>query len=433
MKKIIFLFLIIPYIVAAQYSVKGKFSPTDQFSYAFLYKATPEGAQYIDRAKLDSIGAFSIPLNTNITPGIYKIVYAVPPEENNFDFIYNGKEEVAFEFNFENGVSFTESNENKLWNSYLKSMQMVNQTINNYYAKEGKDKTAFDAIFKTLKDTQKAYEDSSNGMLSDVFIKANKPYIPETYEDLTTYYENVRQTFFNAVDFDNQLLQSSTFIVDRVNNFMFNSVAENNDNFTKNLKYLAKTLSSAKPKIQTTVLEMVWYGFVQRKNDVMANYLSDNYLLDLAKQTNNTSLIQQLNAFRNTAIGATAPDFEVKTSPETIMLSQLKDAKHYLLVFWSSSCGHCLDELPKVKKIVSEKEHIKVIAFGLEDEGSNWSTEIKNYPEFIHTQGLGKWENPMVKTYDIKATPTYFILDANKTIVAKPDEIEDLEVLLKSL
>ena len=156
MKQLISILFLLPVLGLSQ-SVKGNFSPAEDFTYAFLYQATPEGANYINRGKLDNMGNFEIPSDSAMTPGIYKIVYAIPPEENNFDFIYNGKETIAFNFSNDNGVDFTESEENKLWTSYLKSMEMVNQTISNYYSKEHIDKEGFSSIFKVLKDTQLYY------------------------------------------------------------------------------------------------------------------------------------------------------------------------------------------------------------------------------------------------------------------------------------
>jgi len=89
--------------------------------------------------------------------------------------------------------------------------------------------------------------------------------------------------------------------------------------------------------------------------------------------------------------------------------------------------------LPKVKKLVAEKPNLKVVAFGLEQDNFQWAEQIKNYPEFIHVIGLGKWENPIVKTYGVAATPMYFLLSESKIIMAKPYEYEDLEVVLKEL
>ena len=173
MKKLALLFTLVSSFIYAQNSISGVFTPAEQFTYAFLYKATPTGSDYINRAQLNDNGRFSIVLDSMATPGIYKIVYALPPEENNFDFIYNGKESVRFTFNLDKGLEFTNSNENKLWASYIKSIDMINRTLSNFYTQQSTDKKAYLDIIKTLNDTQNAYEESSKGTLALQFIKAN--------------------------------------------------------------------------------------------------------------------------------------------------------------------------------------------------------------------------------------------------------------------
>ena len=79
MKKIIFALLIIPVLSFSQHNISGTFSPAKDYTYAFLYEATPDGANYVERAKLDSLGNFSLALDAIAKPGIYKIVYAIPP------------------------------------------------------------------------------------------------------------------------------------------------------------------------------------------------------------------------------------------------------------------------------------------------------------------------------------------------------------------
>ncbi|WP_405574099.1 TlpA family protein disulfide reductase [Winogradskyella sp. Asnod2-B02-A] len=433
MKKNLIILFVIPLISFAQ-SVKGTFSPPEDFSYAFLYQATPESANYINRGKLDADGNFEIQLDSTVKPGIYKIVYAVPPEENNFDFIYDGKETVAFNFSNENGVHFTESEENKLWNSYLKSMDMVNQTISNYFAKENSDKKGFNAIFKTLKDTQTGYEELAKGKLVSSFIRANKPYIPAEYEDISTYSNNLKQQYLSQVDFSDYLLQSSSFLVDRVTAYVLNMVENpSNDIYKEHIDDVAAAINSNDLIIKTSLLEMLWKHFSDQKNHEVANYITTNYLLELAKATDNNVLLDMVIAFKNTSIGSKAPNFDITSNGQNTNLHQLEGAEHYLLIFWSSTCGHCLNELPKVKKMIADKPNVKVVAFGLENDTDGWEKEIKNYPDFIHQIGLDKWDNPVVKTYGVSATPMYFLLSTSKIIMAKPYELEDLEVLLKDL
>ena len=433
MKNIIFALFLLPLLGFSQ-SVKGNFSPAEEFSYAFLYEATPQGANYVDRGKLDSEGNFEIAIDSTVAPGIYKIVYAIPPEENNFDFIYDGKETVAFNFSYEKGVEFTESEENKLWTSYLKSMDAVNMTISNFYSKDNEDETGFKSIFKVVKDTQLAYEESANGKLVSAFITANRPYIPTEYEDISTYSKNLKKQYLSQIDFSNYLLQSSSFLVDRVTGYVFDIVQNPSDTtYKQHIDDVAATINSNNLGIKANLLEILWQRFVTQENHDVANYITEKYLLELANKTENKVLAETITSYKNTSIGTKAPNFDIPLTDNKTNLHQLEDAENYLVIFWSSGCGHCLNELPKVKALIANNPKLKVVAYGLENDDIKWSEEIKNYPDFTHVIGLGKWENPIVKTYGVAATPMYFLLSASKIIMAKPYDYEALEVVLKGL
>ena len=47
--------------------------------------------------------------------------------------------------------------------------------------------------------------------------------------------------------------------------------------------------------------------------------------------------------------------------------------------------------------------------------------------------GLNKWENKTARTYNIMSTPSYFVLDVNKKIIAKPDALEDVKAFIEKL
>ena len=412
------------------------FPPPEDFTYAFLYHATPTGANYINRAELSEDGSFTIPFDSTTTQGIYKIVYALPPEENNFDFIYNGKESVAFTFSLEEGLDFTKDENNKLWESYSKSMEMVNMTLSNFYAQESSDTNAYSAIIKTMRDTQTAYEASSKGTLASIFIKANTSYIPDDYEDLSTYSKNLKRDYLKYTDFSNPLLQSSDFLVDRVMAYIFGMSANtSNETYKKDIDDLMVTIGEGNSDIKTILFEMIWRRYKGIDNPELANYVGDNYLMELAKLTNYEALTQELIVYKNNTVGNKAANFDlaITKNGETITttLHDLDIANQYLVVFWSSTCGHCLDELPKVKELLAVHKDLKVIAIGLEEEAENWQTKIAEFPDFIHVLGLGKWDNPTSNAYGVESTPTYVLLDKDKTIIAKPYDVEALKAVLK--
>lgn len=436
MKKYVLIFALIPTLFWAQNTVSGAFSPADEFTYAFLYHATPTSSDYINRAKIDIDGSFSIALDSAATPGIYKIVYAVPPENNNFDFMYNGKASVAFTFSLDNGLEFTAGQDNILWASYTKSMDMVNRTLSNFYTQQSEDKKAFADIIKTLKDTQAAYDASTKATLAHVFIKANTPYLPKGYEDLSTYSKNLKRTFLDHVDFSNPLLQSSDFLVDRVMTYIFGMASNTTStDYKKDVDELMKTIGDNQTEIKTILYEMIWRRFKAMDHSELVNYITDRHLMALAKQSNYDALIEEMLAYKNNSVGQKATNFELELTKDAQLISttlyNLDIAEQYLLIFWSSSCSHCLDELPKVKTLIAGKTDIKVIAIGLEDDAHNWKNKILEYQDFIHVLGLGKWENPTANAYGIDATPSYFILNKDKTITAKPYDFEALEKTLK--
>lgn len=110
----------------------------------------------------------------------------------------------------------------------------------------------------------------------------------------------------------------------------------------------------------------------------------------------------------------------------------MEAAKKYLIVFWSSTCSHCLQQLPELHKRIKDIPNITVLAIGLEDDEENWKLESAKLPGFTHGIALGKWESPYTTLYDIHQTPTYYILDRDKRILAKPEDYEKAIKFLKA-
>lgn len=422
--------ILFPAVVLSQHSISGTFSPPEDYTFAFLYKSTPDGANYIDRAQTDREGNFKIELDSLSEPGIYKIVYAIPPEENNFDIIYNGKEDVVFTFSLDDGIAFTKSKENILWANYVESIQTVNSTISNFYESESKNKKEFGSVFKTLNDTQKAYESDSKDMIAQRFVKANQPYIPTNFEDANTYFKNLKANFLKHIDFADIVLQSSDFLVDRVNSYVFDIIANpTNENYQTLIDELDAVIGEQDNHFKSILYTNIWQRFVKDNNTEMALYITNKYLLSLAEGDNNQPLLVALSAYKNTAIGAKAVNFDIPI--HSTNLHAINTSSQYLLIFWSSSCSHCLKELPQVKTLLENNNDIQVIAIGIEDDEVQWQQEVAKYPSFVHKVELNKWDSDLVKAYNIKSTPSYFLLNSNKFITDKPYDFEALKRLLE--
>jgi len=420
----------------AQHTIKGTFSPAEDYNFALLYKVNPTISDYVSNAEILEDGSFEFKLDSTQTTGMYRLVYAVPQEDYNFDIIYNGKEDIELTFNSETGVEFKTSVENKLLASYTNSMSMITQSIGNYFGQESEDSTALKTIFKTQRETQENFEEAAKDARVLEFIKANKPYIPEEVEPVTTYIENLKAHYFDFVDFNNPVLQSSNFLEERMLNYVFGMASESKDeleNYKENIDVVFSHMKTAPKEVQRILLFDLWQQMADLGFESVANYISETYLMDLVVGLNDRELINALNLYKNLSKGQVAPNFDVDVQENgkliTKKLTDLKGAENYVIVFWSSTCSHCLDEVPQLQTFVKslEENKVQVVAIGLEEAPYTWKNLTYDFPEFIHVYGEGKWDNKIGNAYGVSSTPTYFILDSDKKIAARPLDFEALK------
>lgn len=414
----------------AQHSVSGNLSPAEDYQWLIAYKLNPDHQNYIADTTIEN-GTFSLNIPSQAQTGMYRLVYAVPQEEFYFDFIYNGKEDIVLSFDSQKGLSFTSSIENLLYVRYFKEIYGLEQQISQFYSEQKKDPKLFMNLNKKLATVQKSFESQSQGLLSGHFISANRPYIPSEYEDIETYVQHKREHYFDAINFNDNLLLGSDFLTDKVVNYVFtallqqeNSPKEKEPAMIGNVKELARLLENISATNKVQLFNSLWTQASDDNLNMVANYIYHNQLKSLATQTNNTEILKNIEIQNRLRLGAIAPEITWKEGDVTKKLSNLTGAKNYVIVFWSSTCSHCLQQLPEFHTELKGISDTKVLAIGLEEDDITWKEESSKLPDFVHGIALGKWESPYVDLYDVHQTPTYYILDHEKHIIARPSDYE---------
>ncbi|MBC8755643.1 TlpA family protein disulfide reductase [Kordia sp. YSTF-M3] len=433
-KKILFILCMIPLCMQAQKTMLGTFSPAEDFKWFIIYQLKTTHQAYVDNGKIVD-GKLNYTFKPAAEKGMYRLVYGMPQESENFDFIYSGEEDISFVFD-EKSVEFTVSKENKLNTSYFSSVNTVKRGINEFYQSGEADEKAFLAIFKTLSETQEIFEKEAQGTIVENFIKASRSYTPTAYEAPEVMVDNIKKHYFDHVDFSNPVLQNSDFIADKMSNYVFTALPlkeftgkELTEEYKKNIAAISEKIKPVAVDYQKSLFNVLWEQMVVLENDEIAIHIADMYLTPLANQLNDSILATKLETHKRLAFGAVAPEFTWVKDNKTHKLSELKGAENYIVVFWSSTCSHCLKELPLLKDFVAsqEKDTFKVIAIGLEDERASWANESSFYPDFIHVLALKKWDNEIGNMYDVSSTPTFFVLDKDKRIIGKPYGVKELE------
>ena len=427
------LFFVLTLSLNAQHTISGTFSPAKPIKWVVAYRIVPGSQVYIADSKVDN-GTFTLNIKADATPGMYRLTYGAPQEDYYFDIVYSGKEDIDLNYDLEQGLSFNSSQENIIFSNYFNEISKCEQEIANFYSTKKGKKSEFLELIASLKEIQENYESKSKNLYCHTFITANTPYIPKKYEDAATYITNKKEQYFTALDFGNSTLQSSDFLIEKAANYILTALplkqlnpAELDAEMQTNIDTLTKHLKNKNPKFSTHLLNMIWGYLTDNNLNNTADYLYATYLKPIASALGYTKITTKIETYNRVRIGAKAPEITWTDNGKTKKLSELPKAEQYVVVFWSSTCSHCLKEVPQLHKELKKYSNVKVLAVGLEDDDVNWKKESAKLPAFTHALALEKWDNKYVSIYDIHQTPTYFILNSNKEIIAKPEN--DMEVI----
>ena len=128
-----------------------------------------------------------------------------------------------------------------------------------------------------------------------------------------------------------------------------------------------------------------------------------------------------------------APELGVVDSRGRPFRLSALDAEYTLLVFWSIQCPHCTEMMPKLKTLYEQQRprRFEVVAFALDTVQTAWSALIKEQKlNWTNISDMKGFAGKPADDYNIYATPTMFLLDREKKILAKPISYRELEQAL---
>ena len=226
----------------------------------------------------------------------------------------------------------------------------------------------------------------------------------------------------NFIDKSNDMLETSSLLRPLLVAYLNSG---GNTNVGGSVDKLLDQLKVETPRGQTVLSELIDIFDVYEMADLKKKYLDQ--AKDL-KCTITDRLASTLKSNANVQIGASFPNYKFQ-SPVNTTAKSIYDVKadKKVIVFWSSTCSHCETELPKLLEKYNDlkAKNVQVIGLSLDVDKDSYSKRIAAFP-WINDSELRGWNSTYSETYNIHATPTYFILDANNKIINKPDHVAEV-------
>jgi peroxiredoxin len=415
----------------------------------YLRSIYGEKAQAIDSTMTDPGGRLKFTL-VNRLPGMYRVQWS---KESMVDLIWN-QEDVKFTTTRENpedSLQILESRENKISRAYS-ALDHTNQAkiqllvpILDFYPEIDAFYSSVAREFEQLQTTQQKFVDSIASLYPGSFaVRLAKmyqaPFIPAVLGN-DQRVEFLRQHYFDRIDFSDTALLRSTVFANKAMAYL--SLYSNNRLPQKQLeaefiKAVTRMLGAASvnPVIYKFWLDYLVGGFDKYHFDDVITYIADNFQdpSSCEDQERKSALQKKLDTFKKIAIGKIAPDLEVPDSSGIPVKLSAIDAEFTLVMFYSTTCPHCVSMTPRLKELYDKQQpkRFEVLSVSIDTGRPEWTEFIREQKlTWINVSELKGFNGKSADDYNIYATPTMFLLDRQKTILAKPVSLMELEQTLR--
>lgn len=307
-----------------------------------------------------------------------------------------------------------------------------------------------DAYRKNVVETQ------PSSLLAVIFGAMQEPNMADayknakTYKDSVTAYYNARKHYWDGVNFmDGRIVRTPVFE-------------------QKMKTYFDAYIS---PEADSVIHETNWMLALGRNDPEMykylVNYFVDNYFspkvmgqdkvfttiyekhfatnqVNWLTQNQMKQISDRYYMLASNLLGGQAAELNLIDTNNVSKTLYAMQNPYTVVAFYDPNCGHCKVEIPRMDSLYKadwKKENIGVYAVMVaEGSISDWKPFIRKWGEgwtHVHQTAEMKAEEEKKQQpgyhqlYDIRSTPTLFLLDKDKRIIAKNLSLDDLDKILQ--
>ena len=419
-----------------------------------------------DSALVNNNGIAIFKKNQKLQPGIYSIVF--PGKNKLLDFLADQEQIITVKSDTTdllNKTIVTGSKENNLFQQYQKYIAIKGKQLQAEQQAYSNSKTKSDSVlhennYQRFNKELNQYRENiikqhPQSMLATLFKSMKEPGFPIahplTKQDSITNYQFYKKHYWDEISFmDNRIIRTP-FFLPKVERYFRDILIPAADTIIKESDYLL-LLARTNSEMYKFLLNWLTDEYIYPKymgQDAVFVHLFENYH---SKGVSNWLNEKQLTAISNRAymvmsnlIGEKAADLDMVDSTGKPTPLYGVNAEFTVVCFWDPTCSHCREEVPKLDSLYQAKwkqQGVKIYGVLSENEKVKWIQFIKenNLKDWIHVyqteetkKTIADSQKPGYKQlYDITQTPTLYLLDKEKRIIAKKLTLQQMDDLLQT-
>ncbi|TVR68842.1 MAG: DUF5106 domain-containing protein [Marinilabiliales bacterium] len=415
-----------------------------------------------DTIMLDSRGEGMFKDDEALPGGIYLVVM---PDMDYFEILVDREQEFRIETTVDNPVEnirISGSAENEQFFEYHRFMNRRQRASSDLQQRIEMNRDNPDSV-KILQERGRELDrevqeywnsiiERQPGTLLANLIRAMKnPQIPEFELPEGTHnpdsvrwrmgYDYNRKHFFDNIDFSDDRLLRTPVLHNRLEHFFTRTLMQVPDMIIPEavrVIELAKANDDVFQYVLVYLLNHYERSNIMGMDEVFVELAERYYLSGEAFWVNDETirrLRDRVERMKPNLIGRTAAEMRMRIPDGSFVNLHGIEAEYTIIYFYEPACGHCKVVTPRLNELYKKyrDQGLQVFAVYIYDDVEEWQ-------EYINDNGLD-WVNvfdPQNETnfrfnYDIYSTPTLYVLDADKTIIAKRIGIETIEQMVEDL
>ncbi len=269
-------------------------------------------------------------------------------------------------------------------------------------------------------------------ILSLIFKASKEPELPDSLKGNSKEIRKQAYLYYKSHYWDNtdltdpRILKTPLFH-DKVNKYFNQVVQKNPDSIIVEIDRVMDKCKGNKPVREY----LTWYFTATFESASIMGYdkifvhMVDTYFRDQNHDWVSSSmyenLIERADKIRPLLIGNFAPELIlIDTNNQFKSLNEIQN-DYVVIIFWTTTCSECKKELSHLDELYHSKAFdMEVFAVNTDTNLLKWKDYVKkDSMDWINVNGTRSISKDYHILYDIYKTPTIFVLDKEKRIIAK--------------
>jgi thiol-disulfide isomerase/thioredoxin len=407
-----------------------------------------------DTAKADANGHFVFEGQKPLQGGIYEVV--LPDRKTLFRILISDNQSFSFSTDTSDIISSTRikgSRDNELFYAFQRFMKEKEDEYQRLKAQKVPDT---DKRVKDLQEQRKTFYDTfmkeNEGTFTVKIFKTSAepeippaPKLPNGKTDSAWVFNYYKSHYWDNFDFSDVRMIQTPFLHQKLDRYLKDLTIQIEDSLIKEADLIVNKAIQGKQK--DIISYCIWYITNQYENPKVVGtegvfvHMGEKYYLTGIMPVSDSSTIKNISdrikVLKPLLVNRVIPDIGVMSfrNPDRLDYIHGIKADYQIVFFYSPTCGHCRESAPKLKAL-QEKLHaqgVEIMTIAIDGSEADWRKFVKEFKleNLINSYGLVTSRQVVYRNdYDTFSTPTIYVLDKNKKIIARRIGVEDLEPFL---